>query len=79
MRRITRKHFIERVGREPTKASQTNFDELEMTNCRKAGIHNHSKCGWCAKCDLPVTQCGHDQIIITQVRRAVLRLKDDEF
>jgi len=45
--------FRARTGREPTN------DDLDRANCPKEGAAGHWLCGWCAKCDLPRTMCGH--------------------
>jgi hypothetical protein len=44
---ITAEHFRERVGREPEN------DDLERSNCPKAGEPGHFCCGWDADADLP--------------------------
>ena len=50
---ITAKKFIERVGRTP------EDDDLERSNCYRAGNIMHCACGWCTVCDLPRFECGH--------------------
>ena len=49
---ITDKVFRICTGRDPIQ------DDLERSNCPKAGQVGHSGCGWCPKHELPNFQCG---------------------
>lgn len=48
--KITRKHFRAATGRAP------EDDDLERSNCLKAGELGHWCCGWDHELDLPVFQ-----------------------
>jgi len=45
---ITAEEFEKRTGRPPIE------DDLERSNCPKAGQPGHSSCGWNAERDLPM-------------------------
>ena len=48
---ITAEKFKKAVGRE------SRNDDLERSNCLKAGTFGHTYCGWCEKCDKPKFEC----------------------
>lgn len=44
--------FEKRAGYAPEQ------DDLERVNCDKAGQLGHLSCGWCARHDAPMFECG---------------------
>jgi hypothetical protein len=50
---ITEEHFTQRMRRAPEQ------DDLERSNCDKAGQPGHSQCGWDTEFDLPVFLVGN--------------------
>ncbi len=54
--KITKKIFLEMTGRNP------QFDDLEISNCKKSGESGHYNCGICEKCNKPRLTCGHIKI-----------------
>jgi len=50
---ITEEKFREATGEEPVN------DDIERSNCERAGMPGHWTCGWCDDCDMPVFMCGH--------------------
>lgn len=55
-RKITAEYFEQATGYAPVQ------DDLERSNCPKAGQMGHAYCGWCDKCNRPVFACGCDLI-----------------
>lgn len=49
---IDQNKFVEATSRQPI------ADDLERCNCARAGQNGHWNCGWCAKHDLPMFDCG---------------------
>lgn len=50
--RITHRHFVQATGRKPIQ------DDLERSNCPKAGQIGHFCCGWNWEADLPQFDIG---------------------
>ena len=50
---VTAKQFEEMTGFKP------EDDDLDRTNCEKAGGITHTMCGVCQKCRKPRFVCGH--------------------
>ena len=46
--RITAKHFKDATGEAPEQ------DDLERSNCKRAGQFGHSSCGWCVEHNKPM-------------------------
>ncbi len=53
---ITKEHFTKRMGKVPVQ------DDLERSNCPKAGEIGHFQCGWDEEFDLPVFLVGRNGI-----------------
>ena len=50
-------------------------DDLERSNCKKAGLFQHKQCGWCYGCSLPVFMgCECDYPLWKEITR-----KDEEY
>lgn len=50
--KITEKIFKEATGLDP------EHDDLERSNCKKAGQNGHLSCGWCLLHERPESMCG---------------------
>lgn len=69
--RITKKKFFEATGYLPEQ------DDLERSNCKKAGETVHLCCGWCEKHDKPRFMCGCMAPYKSTSGRKVIQTKRD--
>lgn len=64
---ITAEHFEARTGQAPVQ------DDLERSNCSRAGMFGHSQCGWDPEFDLPVFIVGETPVQRDHFRNYLLQ------